>query len=254
MEIYGSFVFDKNELECNGILTHQMIKFTRSIDPTLITYVKIEKVTMRKLVRTIKRRLRDNFRIYRLIKFDMGASVVLYAVPTVKFDGTDQSQLRLVSSQEGLKMVLLEALADLECAYTQISSDFVMADEDPLNNWSLTATTYADIQELIMVPGLRRINYCFATPNTAAVYIKNVRLSKLLYVIMHTNTVGPNLVRDNTGPFILNNKRQFETFRMPRTNKTSRKILRDVQLTITGPKITLSELWNLAMDYLDGFL
>ncbi|XP_060846610.1 uncharacterized protein LOC132926281 [Rhopalosiphum padi] len=254
MNVYASFVFEKDELEYNGTLTHQMITFSKDIDPALVTYMKIEKMTIRELVKAIKKRLCGNFRVYKFMKYEVGTSMLLYAIPTVKVDDTDQGQFKLVSSHEGLKIVLLEALADLKCAYTQISPDFVLTDEDPLKNWSLTATTYSDTQELRVINGLQRIDYCTATLNTVMVHIKNVQLSKILYVIMHTSTAGPNMVRDNRWSRILNSKRVCDTFRMPRTSKTSRKILRDVQLAVSDPKMTPSELWNLAMDYIDGLL
>jgi hypothetical protein len=216
--------------------------------------MKIEKMTLVELAGAIKNRLRDNFSVYKFMEYETGSSILLFAIPTLKVNGTDQGQLELVSSHKGLKIVLLEALTDLKCAYRQISPDITLGNEDPLHNWTLTATTYYDFQELRVSQGLQRINYCDESLRTKIVHIKNVRLSKILYVIMHTSTVGPNLVRLNITPVTLDNRRVYEVFRIPITDKTSRKILRNVQFAVSSPKMTLSELWNLGKDYIDELL
>ncbi|XP_022169210.1 uncharacterized protein LOC111032995 [Myzus persicae] len=247
--IYAAFVLQQHELESNGVLTHQIMKFTESEDPAHAPYAKLENVSMDTLAEAIQNRISDS--VYKFLNRRSGDrdrdGVMLYAIPTVEIDDEDLDQFNFVSSHEGTKRVLFEVLDELGCEYTLLSPDMDIALVDSMATWTLTVSESNEYHELRLTPGHRCADDLTLQTSTAELQINNVRLSEILYLAEYTNTISPNLVRHSDVPLYLGSKRICERFKFPKTTKTSAQILREIQRNIDRTHIPLTELWNIVM-------
>ncbi|XP_015367139.1 PREDICTED: uncharacterized protein LOC107163992 [Diuraphis noxia] len=248
--IYAAFVLQQHELESNGVLTHQIMKFTESEDPAHAPYVKLENVSMDALAEAIQKRIGDNS-VYKFLNRRSSSDrdcVMLYAIPTVEIDGEELDEFKFVSSHEGTKRVLSEVLEELGCEYTRLSPDMDIGGGDSMANWTLTVSESHEYHELRLTPGNRCTNDLMLHSSTVELQINNIRLSEILYLAEHTNAISPRLVRYSDVPLYLGSKRICERFKFPKTAKTSAQIVREIQRKIDRAHIPLTELWNIVMN------
>ncbi|XP_025196819.1 uncharacterized protein LOC112595732 [Melanaphis sacchari] len=253
--IYVSFLFQQSELKANGPLTHQIIIFSEFVNPMYVPYVKLDNVSMVELIKAIRKRLCDNFSVYSFLEGSLineQNGKLLHAIPTVELYGEKMDKYKFVSSHEGAKRVFLEALNDLDCEYTQLSSDFKIIYDDPPTIWTLTVSTEHDYQELRVIQGYGDSdeNQWFMQTSVATTTIRSVRLSEILYTAEHTNIISPKMMRYNDLPVYIDSQRTYEKFRFPRTTKTATKIMRDINREIDKSQVTLYELCCIFLDCL----
>ncbi|KAL5236873.1 hypothetical protein ACI65C_004283 [Semiaphis heraclei] len=255
--IYAAFVLQQHELESNGVLTHQIMKFTESEDPAHAPYVKLENVSMDTLAEAIQKRISDNS-VYKFLNRRSSSDrdgVMLYAIPTVETDGGELDEFKFVSSHEGTKRVLSEVLEELGCEYTRLSPDMDIGCVDSMATWTLTVSESHEYHELRLTPGYRRTTDDLTLhTSTAELQINNVRLSEILYLAEHTNAISPSLVRYSDVPLYLGSKRICERFKFPKTAKTSAQILREILRKIDRTHVRLTELWNIVMNGVKFFI
>lgn len=235
--IYASFILSKHELELRGPLSQQIIRFTRTVPDDIDPHVRVNNVTMERLIYAIRKRLRRNYKEYKILSHQIGVRgcTLLYAIPTVRID--DNNQYNFVSSHRGARTVLMRALKDLCCTYAILTPDIRLKidREDPKGNWTLTAgvTEDLDYHYLKAFPGQCRLtNGAVVDPNIAVLRVKNVQLADILYVAQRKNELTPKMARWNIPPRILTVTRHFEKFRFCWTPKTSKEILNDFEIEL----------------------
>lgn len=254
--IYAAFVLQQHELESNGALTHQIMKFTESEDPAHAPYVKLENVSMDTLAEAIQKRISDNsaYKFLNRRSDDDRDGTMLYAIPTVETDDEELDQFKFVSSHEGTKRVLSEVMEDLGCEYTRLSPDIEIARVDSMATWTLTVSESHEYHELRLTPGNRCASGVTPHTSTAELQINNIRLSEILYLAEYTHTISPSLVRYCDVPLYLGSKRTCERFKFPKTAKTSAQIVREIQRKIDRMHVPLTELWNIVMGGVKFFI
>lgn len=255
--IYAAFVLQQHELESNGDLTHQIMKFTESEDPSHAPYVKMENVSMDTLAEAIQKRIINN-NAYKFLNRQSDNDrdgVMLYAIPIVETDDEEDDHFKFVSSHEGTKRVLYEVLEELGCEYTRLSPDIEIARIDLMANWTLTVSESQEYHELRVTPGNRCTNNCLLHTSTAELQVNNIRLSEILYLAEYTHTISPNLVRNCDLPLYLGSKRICERFKIPKTAKTSAQIVREIQRKMDRAHVVpLTVLFNIVMDGIKFFI
>jgi len=254
--IYAAFVLQKHELESNGALTHQIMKFTESKDPAHAPYVKLENVSMDMLAEAIQKQISHNsaYKFLNRQSDDDRGGVMLYAIPTVETDDEEIDQFKFVSSHEGTKRVLFEVLKELGCKYTRLSPDIEIASIDLMATWTLTVSESDGYHELRLRPGYRGIYDGTLHTSTAELQINNIRLSEILYLAEYKHAISPSLVRYCDVPLYLGSKRTCERFKFPNTANTSAQILREIQRKIDRTHVPLTELLNIVMDGVKFFI
>lgn len=232
VSIYASFILSKHELELRGPLSQQIIRFTTIKPDDIEPHVRVDNVTMERLVSAIKKNLCNYFEEYRILSHQTGfqGCTLLYAIPTVRI--FENHQYNLVSSHKGARTVLMRALKDLCCKYAILTPDIRLKidREDPKGYWTLTASISNDSKYHILkaFPGKDVLtDNTVVDPTVALLWVENVQLADILYVAQYKSELTPHMTRWLTYPYILTATRHFEKFSFHRTPKTSQEILND---------------------------
>lgn len=244
--IYAAYVLNKDELESNGVLTHQIIKFTKIPETDYTPYIRMDNVTEMELAKTIRGRICDN-PAYALLHGRHSTEpidvMLLYAIPDIENLGG----LKLVSSHDGLTRVLYSVLIKLGCKYTRLSPDIHANVVDNPTYWTLTVTEIDKHYELMLMPGVQQEHFEWrpvsTTTNTYS-HFSCFRLSEILHLTRHTDFISPVVVRNCKVPDYLGDVRTCETFEFPKTRKTPMQILCDINHRIGRTHLHFANLWN----------
>jgi len=230
VSIYASFILSKHELELRGPLSQQIIRFTRFEPNDISPHIRVDNVTMERLVYALRKRLRKNYKVYKIVNQNTGflGCTMLYAIPTVRID--DYRQYNFVSSHRGARTVLMRALKDLCCKYSVLTPDIRLKTdrEDPKGYWTLTAFFSDDLNHHILkvFPGRYNLSSeAVVDPTIAMVHVKNVQLADILYLAQCKNELTSKMIRFIIPPRIMTDIRHFEMFRFCWTQNTSKEVL-----------------------------
>lgn len=253
--VYVSFLFGHDQLLSNGILSHQVLRFTYFETAACPASVRIDSVLMGTLIEMLKRQIRGKNRFAVLDRrsgYDY-KHIILYAIPGMDTRRTNRI-LRVTSSHQGACEILFDALKKLGCEYSvrshAMEPNFKYFDDSPAT-WTMYVSESPGYHELRLVPGCQNIS----VPDVCGFHVQNIRLADLLFLFEYTHAINPHLIRyEDIISSNLALRRSCEKFQFPETSRSTAQIAREIRIRLDRVRSPLPALVATFFECLRYFL
>lgn len=207
--LYASFLLTREQMEHNGVTSHQIIKFSYRDDPATPAYARLLDVLEDELFKVIRDTLKhepDMVYIKRLEDY-CDRQFLIKVFPREDIDQT-RAKLSFLSAQREAHNVLQRIIQALKCEVIQELPNLRAHCPDIPCDWTMRVSTTSLGKNVIEIQ--KATSSGRNSTATVGVIIQKVKLKNILYVLKYMNHKSPKLERLHNSS--LDPVRKVETF------------------------------------------
>lgn len=225
--LYASFLLTKEEMERNGVTSHQIIKFSYRRDPKTPAFARLLNVFETDLAKTLRdtQQGEDNVVCYSRIASRFDHQLLVKVFPREDVD-VENDKLIFKTAQDEAYSVLLHILKTLKCEVTQELPDLRVLCVDAPSTWAMEIKRHED-NFIIKVQKLAAGYRC--ERGAVCTKIEGVELKSILFSLQHWRVEFEMRRLYNLS---LDPVRNVEKFTCKRLNKTSIGVLCELKVMI----------------------
>lgn len=226
-ELYVSFVLTKEEMERNGVTSHQIIKFSHSRDPKIPAFIRLLNVFERDLSIGLDETLRNESDVIclRSIAPYYDYQWLVKVFPREDID-MESGKLMFLTAQDRAFNILIKVFNTLKCDVIQELPDLVAWCPDVPSTWTMKVKAFEE-KFLIEVQKFTA-DYCYER-DVAIAKLVGVELKSILFCLLHWHD---DLEMRRLDDLSLDPVRNIETFTCNKINKTSDQIVYELKVKI----------------------